>query len=175
MKQGSSLPKATEAVIGLGAVLILLGGLSMYAPQKSGMAIGVVIGILLFLGGFLRIGFAWLASSWGEASLRFLMGMLAVVAGVAMISNPEVGPRALAIIAIFYFITDGLTEILFALRLPPAAGGIWMMLSGVVSLGLGIFIWSRWPVSGVTLIVFIHILKAQRLLSVIMITISVDQ
>jgi uncharacterized membrane protein HdeD (DUF308 family) len=148
MQADSILPKATGAVIGLGVALIVVGILSISAPRQSGMTIGVLVGICLFLGGFFRVCFAWLAPSWGSAGLRFLTGGLAVVAGVVMVTNPSTGPRALAVVAIVYFIADGLSEILLALRLPPAAGGIWIMVSGIVSLALGIFIWRQWPLSG---------------------------
>lgn len=148
MESKSILPKATGAVIGLGVALILIGVLSIIAPRQSGMAIGVLVGICLIVGGFFRACFAWLAPSWGSAGLRFLTGALGGVAGAVMVASPSTGPRALAVVAIAYFIADDLTEILFALRLPPAAGGIWVMLSGIVSLVLGIFIWRQWPLSG---------------------------
>ncbi len=148
MQAKSILPKATGVVIGLGLFLIVVGILSISAPRQSGAAIGVLVGIYLFLAGFFRVSFAWLAPSWGSAGLRFLAGALAVVAGIIMISSPSTGPRALAIVAIIYFIGDGLGQILFAMRLPPASGGMWVMLSGIVSLVLGIFIWRQWPLSG---------------------------
>ena len=37
---------------------------------------------------------------------------------------------------------------MFALKVPPGAGGIWVMASGALSLLLGVLIWREWPVSG---------------------------
>jgi uncharacterized membrane protein HdeD (DUF308 family) len=76
------------------------------------------------------------------------MGVLALVAGGMMIADPALGLQAITIIAILYLIADGVSQIVFAVRLPPAAGGVWIMLSGIVSVVLGILIWRGWPVSG---------------------------
>ena len=65
-----------------------------------------------------------------------------------MIAQPGTGLRVITIIAIVYFVVDGVAAILFALRLPPAAGGGSVILSGIVSLAIGIMIWRDWPLPG---------------------------
>jgi uncharacterized membrane protein HdeD (DUF308 family) len=144
----SPIAKLTRPFILLGIGLIVLGGLSIYAPQQSGMAVGILVGIFLIVSGLFRAAVFWIATSWGSAILRLLLGLIAVAAGVVMITNPSTGLRAITIVAIAYLLVDGATEILFALRLPPGAGGIWIMLSGVASVVLGVLIWRGWPVTG---------------------------
>jgi len=112
------------------------------------MTIGVVIGILLVVSGFLRVAFAWVAMSWGDAILRFLLGVLALVAGIVMITDPALGLRVITLVAIAYLVADGVSSILFAIRLPPATGSGWIVLSGALSIVLGVLIWYEWPFSG---------------------------
>ena len=109
------------------------------------MTIGVIVGILLVVSGFLRITFAWVAMSWGDAILRFLFGLLALVAGIVMIADPALGLRVITIVAIAYLIADGISSIVFATRLPPATGSFWIVLSGLLSIVLGALIWLEWP------------------------------
>ena len=142
------IAKVTKPFILLGIGLILLGALSIYAPQQSGMAVGILVGIFLVVSGLFRTLLFWIATSWGSAILRLILGLLAFAAGVVMIADPALGLQAITLVAIAYLIVDGITEILFALRLPPGAGGIWIMLSGVVSVVLGVLIWRGWPLSG---------------------------
>lgn len=78
--------------------------------------------------------------------LRF--GVLAMIAGGTMVAQPGTGLRVIVLVAIFYFVVDGVFAILFALRLPPAAGGTSVILSGIVSLALGIMMWQNWPLPG---------------------------
>ena len=62
-----------------------------------------------------------------------------------MVAQPDTGLRVIVIVAIVYFIVDGVSGILFAIRLPPAAGGTSVILSGIVSLALGVMLWRDWP------------------------------
>ena len=144
----SLLAKAAKPFVWLGGGLILLGGLSIYAPQQSGMTVGVLVGMYLVASGLLRTALFWIASSWGSAILRLLFGVFAVVAGGIMIADPALGLKAITIVAIVYLIVDGVTAVIFGLALPPRTGGGWILLSGAVSVGLGIMIWREWPLQG---------------------------
>jgi uncharacterized membrane protein HdeD (DUF308 family) len=146
--EASGVGSITKSATWIGVGLIIIGVLALAVPQQSGMAIAVGVGILLLLSGLLRVVFLFLSPSWGAFLLRLLFGGLSVVAGAMMILDPAFGLKAITIVAIVYFIFDGITEIILGLQLPPGTGGIWMMLSGAVSLVLGIFIWRQWPMSG---------------------------
>ena len=144
----TAIGTVTKSATWVGVALIVLGILALVVPQQSGLAIAVGVGILLLLSGGLRVVFLVLSPSWGALFLRLLFGLLSVAAGAYMIVDPALGLEAITIVAIVYFVFDGVTEIILGFQLPPGAGGIWMMLSGAVSLGLGILIWRQWPISG---------------------------
>jgi uncharacterized membrane protein HdeD (DUF308 family) len=145
---GTAGENIAKSATWIGVGLIVLGVLALVVPQQSGMAIAVGVGILLLLSGGLRVAFLFVSPSWGALLLRLLFGALSVVAGAMMILDPALGLQAITVIAIVYFIFDGITEIILGLQFPPGSGGFWLMLSGAVSLALGIFIWRQWPVSG---------------------------
>ena len=131
-----------------GVGLLILGGLSIYAPQASGMTVSVIVGIVLILGGILRTAFAWLSPGWGSLFMKMLVGILTIIAGGYMIARPEAGSQALAVVLVFYLIVDGITTLIIATRLPPAAGGAWMMIGAIASLLIGVLMWMQWPASG---------------------------
>jgi uncharacterized membrane protein HdeD (DUF308 family) len=135
-------------VIILGIVLALLGVLSIAAPLQSAMAIAVVVGVLLVVGGVIRTVFAIVAATWGSAILRFLFGVLMVVCGVWVVTNPEAGVKVLTLVLAAYFVADGIFQIIFSLQLRPVGGGVWVMLSGILGVVLGVLIWVQWPLSG---------------------------
>jgi uncharacterized membrane protein HdeD (DUF308 family) len=132
----------------LGIFLVVLGGLSIWAPQVTGKTLAVVIGILLILGGIGRTIFSWIAPSWGSAILRAAVGVLTVVAGIYILMQPSVGSKALAIVLMIYLFADGITSLLVALRFPPAVGGGWMLLGAIASIAVGVLMWMQWPASG---------------------------
>lgn len=143
-----NLSKQAQKIIFLGLGLIALGIIVLVYPQQSGMTVTVVVGLLLLLGGLLRLAFAWLSVSWGDALLRFLFGALAVFAGGYMVAQPAAGLQILTLVVIIYLIADGISEIVFALRVPPATGGTLILLSGALTLLLGVLLWFGWPWSG---------------------------
>lgn len=132
----------------LGLALVVLGLLCVFVPRGVGLTLGVLIGVLLVIAGLVRVAFAWVASTWGSALLRFAFGVLAILAGVYLVAQPDIAPRVLVVVAAIYLILDGIAGIVFALRLPPAAGGASMILGGIVSLALGVMIWQDWPLPG---------------------------
>ncbi len=143
-----NLSKQAQKIILLGVGLIALGIIVLVYPQQSGMTVTVVVGLLLLIGGLLRLAFAWLSASWGDAFLRFLFGLLAVVVGGYMVAQPSAGLQVLTLVVIIYLIADGISEIIFALRVPPATGGTLILLSGALTLLLGVLLWFGWPWSG---------------------------
>ncbi len=142
------IAKAGGQVQLIGAVVLVLGILAVASPQVSGMTVSVIIGVLMILGGIGRTMFAWLSAGWGSLFLKALVGVLTIIAGGYMIANPGVGTRALAVVLTIYLFVDGISTLIFALRLPPAAGGAWMLFGAVVSLLAGVLMWMQWPASG---------------------------
>ena len=142
------LAKSAKPFFWLGSGLILLGALSIYAPQMSGMTVSVLVGTFLVLAGVIRAMLFWIASSWGSALFRLAFGILAIVAGGTMIVNPSIGLQVITIVAIVYLVVDGLTALAFGLVLPRHAGGAWIIISGVLSIALGVMIWREWPLRG---------------------------
>ena len=132
----------------LGIGLLILGAIAIYAPQVAGMTVSVVVGVVLIIGGILRTVSAWIAPGWGSLFLRAAVGILTVIAGGYMIGQPDVGSQALAIVLVFYLFADGITSLIFAVRLPPASGGAWVMLGAIASLIIGVLMWMQWPASG---------------------------
>jgi uncharacterized membrane protein HdeD (DUF308 family) len=143
----SSAESGGRTVTFVGIGVMLLGLLAMFGPQYTGIAVTWLLGILLIFAGLLRTTFAWVAVSWGNALLRFAMGILAIVAGGYILANPESGLRALTLALAILFAADGISAIILALRLPPLSGAGWVILDGVVSVVVAALIWSRWPSS----------------------------
>lgn len=77
---------------------------------------------------------------------RFSVGMLAVSCGVLLIFFPAMGAAALSIILAILFIMSGLYKVFGALSERPVNWG-WVVLGGGLSIILGFFIFSIWPVT----------------------------
>ena len=131
-----------------GVIAIILGILAMLAPGLTGMSVAILVGMIVLVGGIVRIIWAFQAGSLGKGLLMFAIGGLTLLCGIALIANPLFASGVLTIMLAVYFILDGICEIAAGSRLRPATGWGWMLFGGIVSILLGLMIWSQFPLSG---------------------------
>jgi uncharacterized membrane protein HdeD (DUF308 family) len=135
-------------LIVLGFGMVVLGVLAMGAPLMTGVAVGILVGVLIIAGGLAQAFYALKAKSWGSGTLGVLLGGLSILCGILMLGHPLFGLAFLTLVLAIYFIADGIFEIAFAFKLKPLTGWGWTLVSGIVSLFLGMVIWRQWPISG---------------------------
>ena len=139
--------KTSKPVIIIGILALLLGIIAIIYPAVIGKISVVVIGVFLVIGGLLRLTFSVVSFSMGSLIMRFLYGLLMIIAGIWIIMNPDMGLEALTLIMAIYFIVDGITGLVYSFSLMPIGGGIYLLISGIVGIVLGILIFYRWPES----------------------------
>lgn len=154
-----------------GIVTIVLGILAMAAPLVAGMSIALLVGFLVLAGGVVRMLWAFQAGSLGKGLLVFAIGLLTLLCGLALVTDPLLATGLLTIILAAYFLVDGAFEIAAAFQLRPASGWGWLLLGGVLSVVLGLMIWQQFPLSGAWAI---GVLLGIKLLFVGVIMVSVD-
>ena len=143
-----AVKKDATTLIILGVLTVILGVLAMMSPMMAGMAVSMMVGFLLILAGITRTIFAFKAQSWGKGILAFVLGLLTLLVGLAMVFRPVLGLTSLTLVLAAYFFIDGIFEIFEAFDLKPLKGWGWMLFGGIVSVLLGFMIWGQWPVSG---------------------------
>ena len=131
-----------------GVIAIILGILAMLAPGLTGLSVAFLLGVIVLVGGIVRIIWAFQAGSFGRGLLMFAIGGLTLLCGIALVANPLFASGVLTILLAVYFILDGISEIAASMRLRPAVGSGWMLFGGIVSLVLGVMIWAQFPLSG---------------------------
>lgn len=146
-EQKQRLKKASKSVMITGGLILLLGILALIYPTGFGKFTTIVIGVLIVTGGFLRLMFAFTAPSVGSMIFRYLFAILMIIAGVALITNSDMGLEALTLLMAIYFIVDGIAELFYAYSLRKIGRGKFLFIGGIASLILGILVYSKWPES----------------------------
>jgi len=131
-----------------GAIAIILGILAMLAPGLTGLSIAMVVGVLVVIGGIVRMIWAFQTGSLGRGLLMFAIGALTLLCGIALVANPLFAAGFLTILLAIYFVVDGIFEIVAGFQTHPAPGSGWMLFGGIVSVLLGIMIWRQFPLAG---------------------------
>jgi uncharacterized membrane protein HdeD (DUF308 family) len=78
----------------------------------------------------------------------FAIGLLTLLAGLALLAHPLFAAGVLTVMLAVYFILDGIGELAAGMRLRPADGWGWLLFGGIVSILLGLMIWGQFPLAG---------------------------
>lgn len=137
--------------LGLGLALVALGSLAIYSVVYATFASVIFFGWLLVFSGFIQFGHALYARQWSGFLLQLLLGIFALVAGALILYRPTAGALSLTLLLSFLFITQGVIRIVLALT-RRFEHWQWVLVSGVLTLILGILILKQWPYSGLYVI-----------------------
>jgi len=136
-------------IVALGVATIIAGFIALAAPLAGGLAITMLVGAMMALGGAARLVGAFRAGSFGQGALALIGGVLAVVAGLILLARPGVGLQILTLMLGAYLMADGVFSAVVAFHARPQQGWGWMLVSAAVSLLLGFLLLAEWPLSGV--------------------------
>ena len=133
----------------VGIFLVVAGVLALLAPLGAGLSLTLMLGVLMLMSGVAHLLLVFRAGSFGQGILMALIGVLSLVAGGYMISQPVSALATLTLFLAAYFVASGVVQAIAAFSARPEPGWGWVMFGGVLSLLLGLMIWRQFPVSGI--------------------------
>ena len=147
----AQLPLKWKGLLVLGIVLVLFGTFSLVLSFVATLASVLAYGWLLLAGGAMETVYAFKQAKWTGTVLHVVNGALGVVAGFLLVMHPGAGAVVLTLLMAMFFMAGGLFRVVTALvtQLPHRA---WVLLSGAVTLLLGILIWRQLPGAAVWVI-----------------------
>lgn len=123
-----------------GGLLALAGVLALVFPLIFGTGVLVLIGWLLVLSGLVQavglVGATKVPYFW----LQLVSVVLGIVVGFLLISRPEAGLLAVALLLVVYFMIEGVSRIVFALMIRPMDDWLWLLGSGVIGIVVAIIL-----------------------------------
>lgn len=138
-------------MLAMGIAMIIAGGAAIALPLFSTVGVVTMLGLLVLVAGLAQIVSAFYCKGWHGVLLHLLMGILYLVTGFLMLENPVQGAAGLTLILAGFFLTSGIFRVVVALkdRFP---GWGWTLLSGAVTVLLGLIIWRQFPESALWVI-----------------------
>ncbi len=138
--------------VALGFVLIALGILAWIDVVMVTIASTIVIGALLLVGGVFQLIHAFMNPGWRGFVFGLLAGVLYVIGGVLIISEPVQGAILLTILLVAAIIVGGIVRIVLALRHREVHAWGLILLSGLVSFVVGGLLYANMPWPGLWLL-----------------------
>ncbi len=134
-------------IIALGVVYIVAGIVALGSVVLATVATVFVVGIMMVIAGVAEVINAFQIKTWGRFLLWLLLGALYIVAGLITFENPLLAAAILTLFLGIALIASGVMRIVLAFSMQAVMPWIWVLLSGVITLLLGLVIVAHWPVS----------------------------
>jgi len=128
-----------------GIIIAILGLLAIVFPFVTGLSLAVLLGAVLIVGALVHAAQAFSAGSLGSVLGQVLLAVLYGFAGIAFIANPVLGLATLTLLAIGFFLADGIVEVAWGLRSRGQPGAAWLLASGGISFLLAALLWLGFP------------------------------
>ena len=113
---------------------------------------------MMIIAGVFEVIHAFQIRTWGRFILWLLLGVLYIVAGFVAFENPLLTAVWLTLILGAALVASGLMRIYLAFNMKAGSPWIWVVVSGLITLVLGVIILAHWPVSAVyTLGIFLGV------------------
>jgi uncharacterized membrane protein HdeD (DUF308 family) len=134
-------------IVALGIVYVIAGFIALGSVVSATAVTVFVVGIMMLIAGVAEVINAFQIKTWGKFLLWLLVGALYIVAGFATFENPLLTAVFLTLLLAFALIASGIMRIVLAFSMRQGTPWIWVVLSGAITLLLGLIILAHWPVS----------------------------
>ena len=131
----------------LGILMATLGMIALLIVPAATIATGLVAGWLLIFSGVIELVHVFRVRRWGGLFLHLIGGVLGLLVGLLVVTHPLAGAVAWTLLFASFLSVVGLFRVITTISLKFPHWG-WALLDGIVSLGLGILLWTDWPWSG---------------------------
>jgi uncharacterized membrane protein HdeD (DUF308 family) len=128
----------------MGILFIVLGLAAIVEPLVAGLAVAVLAGWLLLAGGVVHAISAFRGGGAKTVIWHALLAVLYILGGLYFVTHPLLGLGTLTLFLATILFIEGVVWVVayFQLR-----SNIWMLLNGIVTVVLGLLIWTGWPSS----------------------------
>jgi uncharacterized membrane protein HdeD (DUF308 family) len=134
-------------IIALGVVYLIAGIIALGSVVFATVVTVFVVGVMMLIAGAAEVINAFQIKTWGKFLLWLLLGVLYIVAGFLTFENPLLAAAVLTLLLGFSLIASGIMRIVLGFSMRQGTPWSWVVLSGVVTLLLGLIIVVHWPVS----------------------------
>ena len=130
-----------------GVLLVVAGVVALIWPYVASVALIFLLGWILIISGVLQgiglIGAKDVPHFW----LQLVSAVLAILIGILLLRNPDAGLLIMTVLLIVYFFVEGISKVIFAMNIRPFIGWLWVLLSGIIGILLGAYLWANMPVA----------------------------
>jgi uncharacterized membrane protein HdeD (DUF308 family) len=134
-------------IVALGVVYLVAGFIALSSIVMATVASVFIVGVMMIIAGVAEVFYAFQIKTWGRFLVWALLGVLYIVAGFITFENPLLAAVLLTLLLGAFLVASGIVRLFLAFSMTRETPRIWVALSGVITLLLGLLILARWPVN----------------------------
>jgi len=136
-------------IVALGVVYVIAGFIALGSVVMATVASVLVVGIMMIVAGVAEVINAFQIKTWGKFLLWALLGVLYIVAGFLTFDNPLFAAVLLTLLLGASLVASGIMRLILAFSMKAETPWLWIALSAVITLLLGVLILARWPINSI--------------------------
>jgi uncharacterized membrane protein HdeD (DUF308 family) len=137
----------------IAVLMIVLGIIAITFPFFATVASTLVFGWVFIVAGIAQIVYAFQSRRAGQVLWKLILGILYLLAGIFVVVNPLEGVLAFTLVLGITIFVQGIIQVAIAFQMRRISQNWgWMLVSGIIGIIFGIFVWSSFPFSAVWLI-----------------------
>ncbi|MBR8835059.1 MAG: DUF308 domain-containing protein [Stigonema ocellatum SAG 48.90 = DSM 106950] len=152
-------PEIDEQVINSGWIttiailMIVFGMIAIAFPFFASVASTLVFGWVFTFAGIAQIVYAFQSKGGGQVVWKLILGLLYLLSGIFVVVNPLAGVLAFTLVLGITIFVQGIIQVSLAFQMRRTSPN-WalMLVSGMIGIIFGIFVWSNFPFSAAWLI-----------------------
>ena len=145
-------------IVALGVVYVIAGVIALGSVVMATIASVYVVGIMMLIAGVFEVISAFQIKTWGRFLFWLALGVLYIIAGFVAFDNPLLTAVWLTLILGAALVASGIVRIFLGFNMQHGSPWIWVVVSGLITLLLGVIILVHWPVSSLwTLGIFLGV------------------
>jgi uncharacterized membrane protein HdeD (DUF308 family) len=134
-------------------VMIILGIVAIAFPFFSTITAAVYFGWVFIFAGTAQIVYAFRLKNLGQFTWKLVLGLLYLLAGVFVLINPFQGAIVFTLALGISIFMQGIIQVSMAFQMRRISFNWgWMLVSGMIGIIFGIFVWSSTPFTATWLI-----------------------
>jgi uncharacterized membrane protein HdeD (DUF308 family) len=135
-------------IVALGIVYLIAGIIALGSILSATVASVLVVGIMMMIAGVAEVLNAFQVKTWGRFIFWLILGILYIVAGFVAWDNPLLTAIWLTLILGAALVASGVVRIFLGFNMKAGSPWVWVVVSGLITLVLGLIILAHWPLSG---------------------------
>lgn len=136
----------------LGIVMLLLGVLALGDVVLVTIVSTIFIGAMLVVAGVMQLIHAFANKGWGAFLLALLCGAVYILGGFLIMAEPVQGSILVTIVLAAALAVGGVLRVIIALRHRELSGWWVLLLGGLISVGIAVWLYLSLPWSGLFLL-----------------------